>query len=57
MKEYKGIPAARGFARGVALQWKDAEYQIPEFTPADLGTEKKRLTDARQLAEGQLHLR
>lgn len=55
LKEYKGIPAARGFARGAALQWKDAEYQIPGFTPTDFEAEKKRLKDARQVAEGQLH--
>jgi len=55
LKEYKGIPAARGLARGAALQWKDAEYQIPGFTPTDFEAEKKRLTDARQKAERQLY--
>jgi len=54
-KELKGIPAARGLTRGVALQWKEADYKIPEFSPPDLVAEKKRLKDARQKAENQLH--
>ena len=55
-KELKGIPAARGLASGAALQWKDAGYEVPEFTPADLEIEKERLVGARQKAEEQLHV-
>ena len=53
-EEFKGVPAARGLAKGIALQWKEADYKISVFTPADLGAEKKRLADARRKAEGQL---
>jgi phosphoenolpyruvate-protein phosphotransferase len=53
--ELNGIPAARGLARGSALKWQDTDYEIPRFTPADLEAEKKRLADARQKAESQLH--
>jgi phosphoenolpyruvate-protein phosphotransferase len=55
MKELRGIPAARGLARGTSRQWKDASFKIPTYTPADLGAEKARLIGARQEAESQLH--
>ena len=53
-KELRGIPAARGLARGAALQWKDASLEISSYTPADLEAEKDRLTEARRKAENQL---
>ena len=55
MKELRGIPAARGLARGRSRQWKDASPKIPTYAPADLGAEKVRLIEARQKAESQLH--
>ena len=55
MKELRGIPAARGLARGSSRQWKDASPKIPTYAPADLETEKVRLIEARQKAESQLH--
>ena len=55
LKELRGIPAARGLARGVSRQWKDAAFVIPDFKPVDLTAEKKRLMEARQEAERQLH--
>jgi len=54
-KELRGIPAARGLARGVSRQWKDAAFVIPDFKPVDLTAEKKRLMEARQKAESQLY--
>lgn len=54
-KGLRGISAARGFARGAALHWQDANFEIPSFSPADLKTERTRLTEARQVAESQLH--
>lgn len=53
-KELRGVPAARGLARGTALHWKDTDFEIPSFAPADLITEKARLAEARRKAEGQL---
>lgn len=53
-KELRGIPAASGLVRGVALHWKDAGFKIPSFAPADLEAEKGRLREARQEAESQL---
>ena len=54
-KGLRGIPASRGLARGVSLQWRDAGFEIPSFIPADLEAERNRLTEARQEAESQLH--
>ncbi|NOY98128.1 MAG: phosphoenolpyruvate--protein phosphotransferase [Chloroflexi bacterium] len=54
-KELRGIPAARGLARGVALKWMSADLEIPRFTPDDLAAEKARLAKARQEAKKQLH--
>ena len=51
-KELRGIPAARGLARGVSRQWKDTSLEIPSYAPTDLGAEKARLIGARQEALG-----
>ena len=53
-RELRGIPAARGLARGAALHLKDAGFEIPNFTPVNLEAERNRLTEARQEAENQL---
>ena len=52
--ELKGIPAARGLARGAALHWKETDFDLLSFSPMDLAAEKDRLTEARQIAESQL---
>lgn len=54
LKELKGIPAARGLARGKTLHWKDDVFEIPSFVPENLVIEKERLAQARQKAESQL---
>jgi len=55
LKELRGIPAARGLARGLAQKWKDATFLIPSFTPVDLVAEKARLAAALQEASRQLY--
>lgn len=52
--ELQGIPAAPGLIRGQALLWDQHPLQIPKFTPQDVSTEKKRLSDALQQAAQQL---
>lgn len=52
--ELKGIPAAPGLAKGLALHWDQQPLQIPKFIPVDLQAEKKRLYDARQTSAKQL---
>jgi hypothetical protein len=47
-KELRDIPAARGLARGLSKQWKDAGFSIPDFKPVDVDAEKERLIEARQ---------
>jgi len=54
-KELRGIPAARGLARGVSRQWKDAAFVIPDAKPVDLTAEKQHLVEARHEAESQLY--
>jgi len=52
--ELRGIAAAEGLAMGTALIWKEADFQLPTFTPENPGEEKSRLAEARKKAERQL---
>lgn len=52
--ELTGIPAAPGLAKGPALKWSQRPLHIPEFSPANLQSEKARLAEARQNAVRQL---
>ena len=45
--ELKGIPAARGLARGAALHWKETDFDLLSFSPTDLAAEKDGCMDSR----------
>lgn len=54
MLRLKGIPAARGLARGSALIWHNRQLEIPHYKSEDPESEKGRLAEARSRARAQL---
>jgi phosphoenolpyruvate-protein phosphotransferase len=52
--QLKGIPAAPGLAKGRSFQWAQRSPNIPNFAITDFTLEKKRLSEARNIAIGQL---